>query len=223
MVVSVSAENMQNLVVGISDGVEDSLASRLVHQFSEVVEACLAVSQELLDSSAMELADGQFWQLEKGVWSEIHILTPSSLATLLPCLSPLLGSWVVSFSLQEDFWKGREVEVLGEIGPQLRDEALEMLEPKVLVKMLDFARGLELEARAGQVLVAKVERLRERSRELEEELEMEKERREAEVRRFEQLKAGSKAKDRRILSLERFVADMSKALQGASLASLRLP
>ena len=45
--------------------------------------------------------------------------------------------------------------------------------------------------------------------------EVEKEERESEVRRFEQLKAGNKAKDRRILSLERFVADMSKALQGA--------
>ena len=189
----------------------------LVHRFSEVVEACLAVGQELLESSAMELADGQFWQLEKGVWSEIHILTPSSLAALLPWLSPLLGSWIVSFSLQEDFWKGREVEVLEEIGPQLKNEALEMLETKVLVRMLTFAGGWELGARVGQVVVAKVERLREKSREQEEELELEKERRQAEVRRFEQLKAGSKAKDRRILSLERFVADMSKALQSARL------
>ena len=185
------------------------------HQFPEVVEACLAACQELLESSAMELPDGQFWQLEKGVWSETHILTPSSLAVLFPSLSPLLVSWILSFSLQEDFWKGREVEVLESIGEEIRDEALEMLGTKVLVSMLGFAGGWELGSRVGQVLVAKEGRLRGRTRELEEELEVEKEERESEVRRFEQLKAGSKAKDRRILSLERFVADMSKALQGA--------
>ena len=56
---------------------------------------------------------------------------------------------------------------------------------------------------------------REGSTHLEEELEVEKRKRQTEMRRFEQLKAGSKAKDRRILSLERFVADMSKALQNA--------
>ena len=189
----------------------------LIHQFSEVVEACIAVSQELLESSAMELPDGQFWQLEKGVWSEMHILTASSLAVLLPCLSPLLVAWVISFSLQEDFWKGREVEVLEEIGPQIRDEAVEMLETKVLVRMLSYAGGWELGSRVGQVLVAKLERLKDKSRELEEELVVEKEERQAGVRRFEQLKAGNKAKDRRIVSLERFVADMSKALQGARL------
>ena len=101
------------------------------------------------------------------------------------------------------------------IGEEIRDEALEMLGTKVLVSILGFAGGWELGSRVGQVLVAKEGRLRGRTRELEEELEVEKEERESEVRRFEQLKAGNKAKDRRILSLERFVADMSKALQGA--------
>ena len=67
----------------------------------------------------------------------------------------------------------------------------------------------------GLVLVGKEEKLRERSTHLEEELEVEKRKRQTEMRRFEQLKAGGKAKDRRILSLERFVADMSKALQNA--------
>ena len=207
-------------LVGQSDPKEAKVVFNVLnhgveHQFPEVIEACLAVSQELLESSAMELPDGHFWQLEKGVWSETHILTSSSLAVLFPCLSPLLVSWVISFSLKEDFWKGREVEVLEAIGQEIRDEALEMLGTKVLVRMLSFAGGWELGSRVGQVLVGKEGRLRGRTRELEEELEVEKEEREAGVRRFEQLKAGNKAKDRRILSLERFVADMSKALQGA--------
>ena len=73
-----------------------------------------------------------------------------------------------------------------------------------------------LETRQDAIL-ARLERLKDKSRELEEELVVEKEERQAGVRRFEQLRAGNKAKDRRILSLERFVADMSKALQGARL------
>ena len=192
-----------------------TLNQALALQFPEVAEASLAVSQELLESSAMELPDGHFWQLEKGVWSKIHILAPASLAALISCCSPLLVSWIISFSIQEDFWKGREVDVLEEIGPEIRDEVLEMLEVKALVRMLGFSGGKELGSRVGLVLVGKEEKLRERSTHLEEELEVEKRKRQTEMRRFEQLKAGGKAKDRRILSLERFVADMSKALQNA--------
>ena len=192
-----------------------TLNQALALQFPEVAEASLAVSQELLESSAMELPDGHFWQLEKGVWSKIHILAPGSLVALISCCSPLLVSWIISFSIQEDFWKGREVDVLEEIGTEIRDEVLEMLEVKALVRMLGFSGGKELGSRVGLVLVGKEEKLRERSTHLEEELEVEKRKRQTEMRRFEQLKAGSKAKDRRILSLERFVADMSKALQNA--------
>ena len=71
----------------------------------------------------------------------------------------------------------------------------------------------------GQVLVTKEERLRKKNSKLKKEVEVERKAKEAEVKRSEQLKAGSRAKDQRILSLQRFVDEMSGALQNASLSS----
>ena len=63
------------------------------HQFHLVANACIAVSQELLETSGMESpAGGQFWLLDERVWNNLHILSPSSLAVLLPNLSSLLIS-----------------------------------------------------------------------------------------------------------------------------------
>ena len=69
------------------------------------------------------------------------------------------------------------------------------------------------------MLVTKEERLRKKNSKLKKEVEVERKAKEAEVKRSEQLKAGSRAKDQRILSLQRFVDEMSGALQNASLSS----
>ena len=191
----------------------------VAHQFLDITRACLAVSQDLLESSAMELPDGNFWQLEKGVWTELHLLTPQSLAALLHILPLQHVAWLIAFCLHEGFWKGAEVEVFEEIGPEISREALELLEVKALVEILRFAGNQELGARVGQVLVTKEERLRKKNSKLKKEVEVERKAKEAEVKRSEQLKAGSRAKDQRILSLQRFVDEMSGALQNASLSS----
>ena len=191
----------------------------VAHQFLDITRACLAVSQDLLESSAMELPDGNFWQLEKGVWTQLHLLTPQSLAALLHILPLQHVAWLVAFCLHEGFWKGAEVEVFEEIGPEISREALELLEVKALVEILRFAGNQELGARVGQVLVTKEERLRKKNSKLKKEVEVERKAKEAEVKRSEQLKAGSRAKDQRILSLQRFVDEMSGALQNASLSS----
>ena len=69
------------------------------------------------------------------------------------------------------------------------------------------------------MLVTKEERLRKKNSKLKKEVEVERKAKEAEVKRSEQLKAGSRAKDQRIISLQRFVDEMSGALQNASLSS----
>ena len=133
----------------------------ITHQFPELVKTCLLVSKEFLQSSALELPYGYrgFLQLEEGVWSELGVLTSSSLALLMSTFSPQLAAWVVSFALQEDFWKGREVEVFKEVGPEIETEALEMLQDQTLLKILAFAGREELESRVTQVLVEREEML----------------------------------------------------------------
>ena len=189
----------------------------IAHQFHQVVEACLSVSQELLETSAMESPDGggHFWLLDERVWKDLNILSSSSLAVLLPNLSSLLTSWIILFSLEEDIWRGREVEVFEKIGPAITNETLEKLGAKFLVRLLGFSGGQILGSRVAKVLVAQEERLKGKTRELEEELKVEKEKRRAEGRRFKQLKGGGKAKDLRIVRLQRIVAEMLKALQHA--------
>ena len=63
----------------------------IAHQFHQVVEACLSVSQELLETSAMESPDGggHFWLLDERVWKDLNILSSSSgCAPTQPILSP---------------------------------------------------------------------------------------------------------------------------------------
>ena len=177
----------------------------IAHQFPELVKTCLLVSKEFLQSSALELPYGYrgFLQLEEGVWSELGVLTSSSLALLMSTFSPQLAAWVVSFALQEDFWKGREVEVFKEVGPEIETEALEMLQDQTLLKILAFAGREELESRVMQVLVEREEMLLA----LETDVEVKREAREAVARRFEQTMADSKATDQRIygLKMEHFI------------------
>ena len=172
----------------------------IAHQFPELVKTCLLVSKEFLQSSALELPYGYrgFLQLEEGVWSELGVLTSSSLALLMSTFSPQLAAWVVSFALQEDFWKGREVEVFKEVGPEIETEALEMLQDQTLLKILAFAGREELESRVTQVLVEREEILLA----LETEVEVKREAREAVARRIEQTMAESKATDERIYGLK---------------------
>ena len=177
----------------------------ITHQFPELVKTCLLVSKEFLQSSALELPCGYrgFLQLEEGVWSELGVLTSSSLALLMSTFSPQLAAWVVSFALQEDFWKGREVEVFKEVGPEIETEALELLQDQTLLKILAFAGREELESRVMQVLVEREEMLLA----LETDVEVKREARETVARRFEQTMADSKATDERIygLKMEHFI------------------
>ena len=75
----------------------------VAHQIPDITRACLAVSQDLLESSALELPYGICWHLEKGVWTELHLLTSQSLAALLAILPLQHAAWLISFCLHEGF------------------------------------------------------------------------------------------------------------------------
>ena len=67
--------------------------------------------------------------------------------------------------MEEDIWKGKEVEVFEKIGPTITDKTLAKLEAKFLVRLLGYSGGLVLGSRAGQVLLAEEERFKGKTRE----------------------------------------------------------
>ena len=138
------------------------------HQFLDVVQACLAWVERYLNLELIEWCMAREW-LE--VSSQIHVLSPLSLKTILAAMDVRSAAKIVSFGLREDFWKGREEEVFEQIGQGVKDETLKLLVVEVLVRMSEHARGQELQSRLTKALVAKEEN----NSQLESELELETE------------------------------------------------
>ena len=134
------------------------------YKLPDAVQACLAWVERYLNLDLIEWCMAREW-LE--VSSQIHVLSPLSLKTILTNMDVHAAAKIISFGVREDFWKGREEEVFEEIGQAVKDESLELLVVEDLERMLGHARGHELRSRVAKALVAKEENNFQLERELE--------------------------------------------------------
>ena len=120
----------------------------LENKFPEVVDECLAFCQTILNDERM------ISTLKEG---DILILSPTSMAAIFSILGPSSVAFIISLGLRKDFWKGREDKVFEQLGPEIKDEALQLLEVKVLVRIFKHCASKDLGSRVARVLVDKNE------------------------------------------------------------------
>ena len=118
------------------------------HKFPEVVDPCLAFCQTILNDERMISI------LREG---DILLLSPASMAAIFSILSPSSVAFIISLGLRNDFWKGMEDKVFEQLGPEIKDEALQLLEVKVLVRIFKHCASLDLGSRVARVLMDKNE------------------------------------------------------------------
>ena len=112
------------------------------------MEPCMAFCQTILNDERMISI------LREG---EILILSPTSMAAIFSILGPSSVAFIISLGLRNDFWKGREDKVFEQLGPEIKDEALQLLEVKVLVRIFKHCASQDLGSRVARVLVDKNE------------------------------------------------------------------
>ena len=118
------------------------------HKFPELVDPCLAFCQTILNNERMISI------LREG---DILLLSPASMAAVFSILGPSSVAFIISLGLRNDFWKGREDKVFEQLGPEIKDEALQLLEVKVLVRIFKHCASQDLGGRVARVLVDKNE------------------------------------------------------------------
>ena len=118
------------------------------HKFPEVVGPCLAFCQTILNDERM------ISTLKEG---DILLLSPTSMAAIFSILGPSSVAFIISLGLRNDFWKGMEDKVFEQLGPEIKDEALQLLEVKVLVRIFKHCASQDLGSRVARVLVDKNE------------------------------------------------------------------
>ena len=153
-----------------------NLATKYQLPGGEVVLQCLAFTHYYLNSEALQTSKTSWSMVSK----DLHVLSPLSLATVLANLEAHPVAEIISLGLREEFWKGREESVFLKIGPEIKDEALNLLEVRDLLRILGHAGGQELGSRVTKVLVAMDKKHWEIRSQLEDELEVVKEEKEEE-------------------------------------------
>ena len=88
------------------------------HKFPEVVDPCLAFCQTILNDERL------ISKLKEG---DLLMLSPTSMAAIFSTLDPSSVAFNISLGLRNDFWKGREDKVFEQLGPDIKDEALQWL------------------------------------------------------------------------------------------------
>ena len=124
-----------------------NLATKYQLPGGEVVLHCLAFTHYYLNSEALQTSMTSCWSV---VCKDLHVLSPLSLATVLANLEAHPVAEIISLGLREDFWKGREESVFLKIGPEIKDEALNLLEVRDLLRILGHAGGQDLGSRIVQ-------------------------------------------------------------------------
>ena len=198
-----------------------NLATKYQLPGGEVVLHCLAFTHYYLNSEALQISKTSWLMVRK----DLQVLSPLSLATVLANLEAHPVAEIISLGLREDFWKGREESVFLKIGREIKDEALNLLEVRDLLRILGHAGGQELGSRVTKVLVAMDKKHWEIRSQLEDELEVVKEEKEEEEEvkeaaiqelqtTCEQFKTADLEKDEKIQELEKelnFQKELNKA------------
>ena len=130
----------------------------LENKFPEVVDECLAFCQTILNDERM------ISKLKEG---DILMLSPTSMAAIFSTLDPSSVAFIISLSLRNDFWKGREDKVFEQLGPEIKDEALQMLEVEDLMRIFKHSASEDLGSRVARMVVDKNEKLEEKTSMLE--------------------------------------------------------
>ena len=130
----------------------------LENKFPEVVKPCLAFCQTILNDERM------ISKLEEG---DILMLSPSSMAAIFSTLDPSSVAFIISLGLRNDFWKGREDKVFRQLGPEIKDEALQMLEVEDLMRIFKHSASEDLGSRVARVVVDTNDKLEEKTSMLE--------------------------------------------------------
>ena len=125
-----------------------------MNKLPDVVQACLAWTERYLNLDLMEWCMAREWLK---VSSQIHVLSPISLKTILTKMDARSAAKIISFGVREGFWQGREEDVFEQIGQAVKDESLERLVIEDLKSMLGHARGQELRSRVIKALDAREE------------------------------------------------------------------
>ena len=196
-----------------------NLATKYQLPGGEVVLHCLAFTHYYLNSEALQTSKTSWSMVSK----DLHVLSPLSLATVLANLEAHPVAEIISLGLREDFWKGREESVFLKIGPEIKDEALNLLEVRDLLRILGHAGRQELGSRVTKVAMDK--KHWEVRTQLEDELEVVKEEKEEEEEvneaaiqelqtTCEQFKTADLEKDEKIQDLEKEL-NFQKALNKA--------
>ena len=197
-----------------------NLATKYQLPGGEVVLQCLAFTHYYLNSEALQTSKTSWSMVSK----DLHVLSPLSLATVLANMEAHPVAEIISLGLREDFWKGREESVFLKIGPEIKDEALNLLEVRDLLRILGHAGGQELGSRVTKVLVTMDKKHWEVRTQLEDELEVVKEEKEEEEvneaaiqelqTTCEQFRTADLEKDEKIQELEKEL-NFQKALNKA--------
>ena len=98
------------------------------------------------------------------------MLSPTSMAAIFSTLDPSSVAFIISLSLRNDFWKGREDKVFEQLGPEIKDEALQMLEVEDLMRIFKHSASEDLGSRVSRVVVDKNKKLEETTSMLENQL-----------------------------------------------------
>ena len=122
----------------------------LENKFPEVVDECLAFCQTILNDERL------ISKLKEG---DILILSPTSLAAIFSTLDPSSVAFIISLGLRNDFWKGREDKVFQQLGSEIKDEALKLLEVKYLIRIFKHSASEDLGSRVARVVVDTNEKL----------------------------------------------------------------
>ena len=134
----------------------------LENKFPEVVDECLAFCQTILNDERM------ISKLKEG---DILMLSPTSMAAIFSTLDPSSVAFIISLGLRNHFWEGREDKVFKQLGPEIKDEALQLLEVEDLMRIFKNSASEDLGSRVARVVVDKNKKLEEKTSMLEDQLE----------------------------------------------------